>query len=645
MSFAILLLNRFLHFMPMRFNLWLGRSLSGIFYMLSGKRKRVTYSNIRASFCHEKSPEEIRVIARGSYTHAAQIFAELIAMTKVDARYIEKYVHVTNFERIQSAAKNPRGMILISAHFGNWELSLAVSAAKGFPLYVLARDQKLKKLNELFNKLRESKGSIVVRKGTDIKRLIRVLKEGSSVGILADQNAGVHGELLELFGRPASTAIGPYRLAQKEGALILPAFIHRRKGPYHELILEEIMSIGKNDDIVPYMEKYNRLLEKHIRQDPTQWFWMHKKWKMNPVKKVVVLNDGRKGHLNQSMAVVSEIRKYRESEGHDPDNIRVKTVSVDFKNVFRRSVFKGLSPFFGPAFQGRPALLRWALAKQSCEALLSEYADIFISTGSGLSSVNRMLKIENYARGVVVLDPGRALRGKFDLVIIPRHDIRPEKGVEAEKQSNVVVTELAPNLVGAEGAGSFGISGEGPPGRKGKLDVGVLIGGENKYFRMPGRIVETVLRQAMAFCDGSGGYLHVTTSRRTSREAEHAAEKTLKGYSRTGTLVMGSSDKDPGTVRKMMEKCDLLVVSGESISMVSEAVSSGKRVLVFMPEKAARKMTKYERFTTRLAERGYLALVDPVDIADGARRALESADRPVLPLDGSLIRKKLYRLF
>ncbi len=293
-------LNIIFNFLPMRVNLWIGRGFGTLIYFLSGKRARITYANLKASFGKELAPAELKSITKKVYIHAAETFTELIAMTKIDKKYVDRYVTVHNIENIEMAAKNPKGMILVSAHFGNWELSTVTSVFKGFPLYLLARDQKMKRLNELLNILREKKGNMVIRKGTDIKNIFRVLHDGKSVGILADQNAGSSGELIDFFGRPASTATGPYRFAQKSGAWILPAFIHRKEGPYHDLVLEEPMKIGPNEDLKPYMRKYNSLLEKHIRKDPEQWFWMHKRWKKNPVKKIMVLDDGRRGHLKQS---------------------------------------------------------------------------------------------------------------------------------------------------------------------------------------------------------------------------------------------------------------------------------------------------------------------------------------------------------
>ncbi len=639
-SLAILAVNRLMHVMPMGFNLWIGRALSGIFYVMSGKRKMITYANIRAAFCSEKTPAEMRVMARGVYTQAAQTFAELISMTKADRKYVEKHITVRNLERIEAASKNPKGMILVSAHFGNWELSLVAAAAKGFPLYILARDQKMKRLNELFNKLRESKGSVVVRKGADIKRLIRVLREGKSVGLLADQNAGANGELLELFGRLASTAVGPYRLAQKGGAVILPAFIHRRNGPYHELFLEDVISIGEDEDIRPYMERYNRLLEKHVRMDPEQWFWMHKKWKMNPVRQILVLDDGKKGHFNQSMAVVNEIKAYRESEGKPACNIKVSSARISFRGDARKSVFKLLVPFLGRNCQGRLGLLKWALEEDSYRVVAQTFADIIISTGSSLAGVNMMLKSENYARNLTVLDPGKLMRKKFDVVVAPRHDAERALLRGRGTGGNVVVTDLAPNLIRAEEMMSQEKSFPAGP-----LNVGVLMGGDNRHFVFTRDLAEKVLTAAMGLCDRYDGRLRVTTSRRTPEKVEKAVMEKLSGYARCVKLVMGRTDTESGTVPGIMKESDVLIVSLESISMVSEAVSSGKRVVLFSPLKTSARKTKYEKFAEHLAGMGYLTVSGPEEIAEKTRLLLSRDWVSPGIEDSKRIREKLYRLF
>jgi len=641
-SLFVRAVNIFFHVMPIRFNLWLGRRFGAMVYALSGKRGRITYANLKAAFQGEKTPGEIRRITKGVYRNASQTFAEILSMTKFDKRYIDKYVVVRNRERLKEGSKNPKGMILISAHFGNWELSTVTSVMIGFPLHLFVREQKMKRLDELLNMLRESKGSIVIRKGADAKNIFRVLHRGKSVGILADQNAGPNGELLDFFGRPASTAKGPYRFAQKSGAWILPAFIHRVKGPYHEIVVEKPMVIKKGEDVTPYMREYNRLLEKHIRAYPDQWLWMHKRWKMTPVKKVMVLDDGKKGHLRQSLAVVKQLKRYREEEGYSQDQTEVDIVGIRFKNKITKAIFNFLVPFFSFSWQGRLGCLRMALDRRSYDTAVSRYADVIVSCGSTLSGVNRVLKEENHARNVTVLAPGLLNRRKFDLVILPRHDFSGGRPGD-----NVVITDLAPNLIQGNEIASFKKEMEQTGGLKAmkKPCVGLLVGGDNPYFVFGEKLTRSVLDGARAACERLDGCLYATTSRRTPDIAEKILSEALGSYPRCVKFVSGRNDSDEHTVEKILAVSDIILVSGESISMVSEAISSGKPVLVFMPGKRKARHTKYERFVENLEQQGYLRRVKPEEISGEAVRAAgrKTGIRPAD--DNKRIRDKMYKLF
>ena len=643
-AFFIRGINLIFHVTPIHFNLWLGRCLGALVCLLSGKRSRITYANLKAAFCAEKSPDRIKRITKDVYKNVAQTFTEMLSMTKVDSRYIEKFITIRDLRYIEEASKNPNGMILISAHFGNWELSTVASVMKGFPLHMLAREQKMKRLDELLNKLRESKGNIVIRKGADVKNLFRVLREGKGVGLLADQNAGPNGELIDLFGRPASTAVGPYRIAQKTGAWILPAFIHRVKGPYQDLVLEPPMVVEKGDDIVPYMRKYNRLLEKHIRMDPGQWWWMHKKWKITPVKKIMVLDDGKKGHLKQSLAVVKQLKRYREKEGYSPDHTEVDIVRIRFKNKTCKGVFNSISPLFSSRCQGCLKCLKAALDHESYEALVRRYADVIISCGSTLSGVNKLLKIENYARNLTVLDPGVLNRGKFDLVVLPRHDF-PGRHF---KEDNVVVTDLAPNLIQADAIASFRKEIEEEvrdPGAPKGACIGLLFGGDNPHFSFGKDLTRSVLEGIKAACERIDGCFYATTSRRTPPAAEKILNEAFEKDPRCVKFISGKNDDDEYTVEKILAISDIVLVSGESISMVSEAVSSGKPVLVFMPDKKTPHYTKYERFVEGLRQRGYLRCVRPGEISSEVARVVECKGELRLPDDNRRIYDKMYRLF
>ena len=135
-------LNLVFHRTPIRFNLWVGRCSGGMVHLLSGKRKMVTYANLKSAFCDQKTPGELRKMTKRVYVNMVQSFAEIVSMTKFDDRYVEKNIKVHNIERIEELSKTGKGVIFIAAHFGNWELNSMVSAAHGYPLYFLGREDR-----------------------------------------------------------------------------------------------------------------------------------------------------------------------------------------------------------------------------------------------------------------------------------------------------------------------------------------------------------------------------------------------------------------------------------------------------------------------------------------------------------------------
>ncbi|MFH0763557.1 MAG: hypothetical protein V1927_00955, partial [Candidatus Omnitrophota bacterium] len=186
-------LNIIFSVLPVSFALWLGRRFGVVAFWVNKKRRLIAYANLKAAFANEKSPRELRAITRRVYQNMVQTFMEVLNLTKVNKRYVDRYIDIINIERIQNAARSGRGTILLTAHFGDWELSSLVSSAVGFPITVLVREQKMKRLTELLNRLRESNGCKVIRKGMDVKNLITALKENKIVGILSDQDAGKNG--------------------------------------------------------------------------------------------------------------------------------------------------------------------------------------------------------------------------------------------------------------------------------------------------------------------------------------------------------------------------------------------------------------------------------------------------------------------
>ena len=604
--------------MPISLSLWLGRRLGSVVFIINKKRRLIAYANLKAAFGKEKTPRDLRRLVKSIYKNLLQTFIEVLNLTKVNKRYIEKYIEIANYERVKEAHASGRGTILLTGHFGNWELLSLVSALIGYPILVLAREQKMKRLNELLNRLRESKGCRVIRKGISTKNILRALYDKDMVGILSDQDAGKNGIFVDFFGRPTSCHAGPMEMAKRTDSIILPNFIARVKGPYQKIFLEEFIDFRQSgnapEDIKENLQKFAYVLESYIRRYPDQWLWLHKRWKSTPVRKVLVLNDGRKGHLNQSLAIASAIQRARMTQGYKLEDTEIVVIDVKFKNGFSRTLLSACSLFATWRCHGCMRCMRLCLEEKTYEALMRAYSEFVVSCGSGLAAVNIFMSKENNAKNIVVMEPNIIMGlKKFNLAVIPKHDRPP-------KAKNIVETLLAPNLIEE---GRLKKDGESLL-RDIRLEnpdkvMGLLVGGDNPEYTMTERVVNEVIDGALKFCEEMGAELLVTTSRRTSRVVEDILRNRLSANPKCRLLVIANEKNLDVAVTGILGLSKVVIVSGESISMVSEAISSGKKVIAFELEKEKNVATKHGKALRDLERQGYLVVAKPVDLYRGLK--------------------------
>ena len=623
------LLNIIFRFIPISVLLWFGRRLGSVIFTFNKKRRLVAYANLKAAFGGQKTPRELRAITKRVYQNLVQTFIEILNLTKVNQKYVDKYIRFENLDLMKNAASSGRGTILLTAHFGDWELSNLTSATIGFPILVLVREQKMKRLNELLNRLRESKGCKVVRKGMSTKNMIRALHDKNMVGILSDQDAGRNGIFVDFFGRPTSTHAGPAEIAKRTDSLILPNFIVRVKGPYHKVYLEEYIDfrqIKGDGDVKEGLQKFANILESYVRKYPDQWLWPHKRWKSTPTRTVLVLNDGKQGHLNQSLSIAGQIRKARTTQGYKLDDTKIVTVDIKFRSDALKAILGICASFSSWRCHGRMGILKLCLERESYETLMRAYSEFVISCGSSSAPVNVFMAHENNARNIVIMKPSSVfgLR-KFNLAVIPKHDKPP-------RAKNVITTVLAPNLMDAETLRSHGELLRKRVNLEKKPVVGLLIGGGNPEFSLDKDVVNKVLDSVLSFCKAHQAELLATTSRRTSKEAEVVLKGRLADKGICKLLVIANERNIDEAVGGILDSSDIAVVSGESISMVSEAISAGKRVIAFNLKKKSAGITKHEKALKGMEDEGYLINSQPENLLQAMERAL-NATSPVKRVD------------
>ena len=609
---TVRLLNKIFAIVPISASLWLGRQLGVIVFFFNKKRRLIAYANLKSAFAKEKSPYELLGITKRVYKNLVQTFVEVLNLTKINRKYVDRYIEVVNMERIRNAAKSGRGTILLTGHFGDWELSSLVSSVVGFPILVLAREQKMKRLNELLNRLRESNGCKVIRKGMSTKNILKALYGKNIVGMLSDQDAGKNGMFVNFFGRPASCHSGPMEIAKYTNSIILPNFIVRTHGPYHKLYLEEYIDFRNTnsaDDIKDNLQKFTSLSESYIRKYPDQWLWMHKRWKSTPTRTILVLSDGKAGHINQSLAVARQIQKARTTQGYKVDDTNIVIADVKFKNKFSRPLLSGCAAFATWRCHGCMRCMKLCLEKDTYEFLMKSYAEFIVSCGASLEAVNIFMTKENNAKNIVIMKPRVAFGlNKYSLAIIPRHDNPP-------RVKNIITTTLAPNLMNEETLKDDGERLKKYMGAPKGETVGLFVGGDNPEFSLTEEVIDKVINGLYKFCGEHNAEILATTSRRTPPEVEKAMKARLKDYPKCKLLIIANEKNISGAVGGILSSSRVVAVSEESVSMISEAISSGKKVVVFKLKKKEERKAKHERALNELEKEGYVTICRPEDLA------------------------------
>ena len=273
----------------------LGGALGRLGYAPLGVRRGVVERQIAAAFPDWDAAHVARV-ARGAYDHLGRIAVETALMPSLGQRGVRDLVsRTTGWELIERAYASKRGIILITGHFGNWELAGAYIAARGIPVDVIVRRMSNPIFDRYLNQTRADLGMTVVYDAEAVRRTTRSIKEGRAIGFLADQGvlnlASTH---VPFFGRPAKTPRGPavFTLRYRVPTLFVAA-VREPDGHFH-LSIEPVPYEETGDrerDVDGIVASYTRILEGFVRRTPEQYFWHHRRWKHQPPDTPVELRD------------------------------------------------------------------------------------------------------------------------------------------------------------------------------------------------------------------------------------------------------------------------------------------------------------------------------------------------------------------
>lgn len=258
--------------------------LAFLIYSVDKKHRKIAKVNLDLAYEDRISEEEKTNITKKCYKNLIYTLADFIKNQGASKEEVLEKVSFENSEIIENAISENKRIILLTAHYGNWELLSLSIAAKFTPLAVVGRDLDSEVMNKILTKNREQFDIELLSKSGAMKGMVKSLKSNRPVGLLVDQNTkDTEGILIDFFGKKARHTPSIAVLAKKFDAVIIPAFIQNKNdGDFVVKFFEAIpvdYTDNKEEDIRKCVQAQADVTQKIIEDKPEEWFWLHQRWK------------------------------------------------------------------------------------------------------------------------------------------------------------------------------------------------------------------------------------------------------------------------------------------------------------------------------------------------------------------------------
>ncbi len=284
--FSYLLLqgfSSFLNLFPLEWGLWIGRWLGRLAYTVVRGRRRVALRNLQIAFGQEKSRQELRDIAKKTFSNLGMILVEFLRMPRLRMDYYHQYTRVEGWEHLDQALRQGRGVIALTFHFGNWEIPALGASFFGYPVVALAQKIRNPWIDRYVRTTREAAGVKILPKRNISQTVIDTLRDGKIVAIFVDQRERKKsGVMVDFFGEKAPVTPSPIVFSLRTGAPMIPLFTIREDTSHHHVIIGAPLIPETTGEMKRDLEKntatYTKVLEKMVREYPDQYFWLHNRW-------------------------------------------------------------------------------------------------------------------------------------------------------------------------------------------------------------------------------------------------------------------------------------------------------------------------------------------------------------------------------
>jgi len=276
--------------LPLRVAMAGAAALAGTVVRLVRPMRRVGLTNLAMAFPEKSAREHLNILV-ASWQNLGRMVAELAHVHRLDATNIESVVTVDRPDLWKEAEAGlaTNGALVLSGHFGNWELAAIAHGLLGHPVHLVVRTIKNPLVDRFINEVRSNGGVSLLRKNQAARGVLRTLRAKGIMVLPLDQNASRRtGVFVDFFGRPASTNAAFARIAQRTGATVYPGFLVREgRSSRHRIVILPPVTFASmadpNQAAVDFTQRCTAVLEEMIRRHPDHWLWTHKRWRTRPL--------------------------------------------------------------------------------------------------------------------------------------------------------------------------------------------------------------------------------------------------------------------------------------------------------------------------------------------------------------------------
>jgi KDO2-lipid IV(A) lauroyltransferase len=274
----------FCRWLPRRFTYWMALRIADRFFSQDEKGRRAVMSNIAHILQAQNinpSEETLKRMARRTFHYFGKYLVDFFKFSRMTPAEVRRLVSIEHMDYLEQARQMGKGVLLVTAHLGNWELGGAIMTALGYRLNVVFLPQRLDKINRLFEKQRRERGLHLIPLGHAARGVLQAFKRKECVVMLADRDFTAHHHSIFFFGQPAQLSSGPPRIAIRTQVPIVPSFVLRQKDDTFMLRFYPPIVVRDDTTVEEIEKKIGIVMEAEIAQQPSQWFIFDNFWQNN----------------------------------------------------------------------------------------------------------------------------------------------------------------------------------------------------------------------------------------------------------------------------------------------------------------------------------------------------------------------------